>query len=198
MSWFRKEINRLKSFDYNNQIKFNERKLTRAQRDLLVESIFFNAFRNYEEFIREIFILYCLEKKSSKRPNSKSYIKPKNFLHAEQLIKSSMPFLDWTSPDTIIDRADLFLHNGHPVKLPYTTHRQQLANFKRIRNHIAHNSIESEKDFLKVVRLYNHGTLPVNPPTPAEYLMLTSRTNPNNYNLLDFFDLMLQITTDLT
>lgn len=198
VSWFTQELNRLRRFDFDNQRKFAAGQLTRSQLELLVESIFFNGFRSYEGFIREVFILYCLEKKSTKRPNSKSYLKPVNFLHAEQLLKSSMEFLDWTSPDTIIARSELFLQNGHPVKLPYTANRLQLANFKKIRNHIAHNSLESEIHFSKVVRTYYHGVMPLVIPSPAQYLMLTSRTTAGNYNLLDFFDLMAQMTSDLT
>lgn len=139
-----------------------------------------------------------MEKKSTKKPNAKSFLKPNNFLHTEQLLKSSMEFLDWTSAESVIERAELYLKNGHPIKLPYTTYKLQLNNFKKIRNHIAHNSIESEKHFSKVVRTYYHGIIPLTIPSPAQYLMLTSRSNPSNYNLLDFFDLMNQISNDLT
>jgi hypothetical protein len=198
VNWFTQEINRLRRFDFDNQKKFNNRELTISQLELLVESIFFNSFRSYEGFIREIFILYCMEKKSSKRPHSKSYLQPINFLHAEQLLKSSMDFLDWTSPDTVINRAELCLENGHPVKLPYTINRLHLQDFKKIRNHIAHNSIESEQNFSKVVRTYYNGVTPFVIPNPAKYLMLTSRVNPLNYILLDFFDLMIKMTNDLT
>lgn len=198
VTWFTQEIARLRRFDFANQSKFTAGQLTRSQLELLVESVFFNAFRSYEGFIREVFILYCMEKRSSKRPNAKSYLKPINFLHAEKLIKSSMEFLDWTSADTVIERAELFLNNGHPIKLPYTTHRLQLNDFKKIRNHIAHNSIESEIQFSKVVRMYYHGVMPLTLPSPAQYLILTSRSNPGNYNLLDFFDLMTQMTSDVT
>jgi len=195
---FTQDIARLRRFDFLNQTKFNNGQLTRPQLELLVESIFFNTYRSYEGFIREVFILYCMEKKSSKKPNAKSFLKPNNFLHAEQLLKSSMAFLDWTSADTVIERAELFLNNGHPIKLPYTTHKVQLNNFKKIRNHIAHNSIESEIQFSKVVQIYYHGVVPLAIPTPGQYLMLTSRSTPANYILLDFFDLMIQMTSDVS
>lgn len=197
VNWFTQEIARLRRFDFENQTKFAAGRLTRSQQELLVESMFFNGYRSYEGFIREVFILYCMEKKSSKRPNAKSFLKPNNFLHAEQLLRSSMAFLDWTNADTVIERAELFLNNGHPIKLPYTTHKVQLNNFKKIRNHIAHNSIESEIHFSKVVQGYYHGIMPLSIPTPAQYLMLSSRTNPANYILLDFFDLMIQMTSDV-
>jgi hypothetical protein len=197
-SAFNREIERLEKFDLTNQHRFNAKQLTKPQLELLVESIFFAAFRNYEGFIREVFILYTLEKQGSKKPKVKSYLKPNNFEHAELLIKSSMPFLDWTSPDTVIERAELFLQNGHPIKLPYSTNLQQLKDFKKLRNHIAHNSMESEVQFEKLVRTYFHGVKPLVMPTPGQYLMFSSRRTPTNYLLLDFFDLMKQISIDLT
>jgi len=109
-----------------------------------------------------------------------------------------MPFLDWTKPETVIERSELYLENGYPVKLPYTTNLQQLKNFKTLRNHIAHNSIESEIQYEKIVRTYNHGVRPLKIPTPGQYLMLTSRINPGNYLLLDFFNLLKTISIDLT
>ncbi|MCX8523100.1 hypothetical protein OF897_04085 [Chryseobacterium formosus] len=195
---FIKEIIRLEKFDFQNHQKFNSNKITKAQLELMVESIFFAGFRSYEGFIREIFILYCLEKKTLSKKNIKSYLKPKNFEHSEQLLKSSMPFLDWTSPESIIARSELYLEDGYPIKLPYTTNLQQLKDYKRLRNHIAHNSVESEIQYEKLVRAYNSGVRPMVIPTPGKFLMLTSRLNPRNYLLLDFFDLMKQISIDMT
>ena len=196
---FNQEINRLQKFDFLNQQKFSNRELTKAQIELLVESIFFSAFRSFEGFLREVFILYCMEKQSSKRPKVKSYLKPRTFEHTEQMIKSSMEYLDWTNPSTLVERSEMYLaNNGHPIKLPITTNLQQLKEFKKIRNHIAHNSIESETHFIKIVRTYNNGVQPLRIPNPGEYLMFTSKRNRSNYLLLDFLDLMKQLAIDLT
>ncbi|GAA3916919.1 hypothetical protein GO495_19870 [Chitinophaga oryziterrae] len=194
---FIKEITRLQKFDYSNHQKFSRGELTKSQIILLVESIFFAGFRKYEGFLKEIFILYCLEKQSSKRPVIKSYLKPKDFTHCEELIKSGMPFLDWNSPDALIARAETFLENGHPIKLPYTANLQVLRDYKKLRNHIAHNSNESLQEFVKLVRIYYSGIIPLKIPTPGEYLMLSSKKKRENYLLLDFFDAMKNISADL-
>lgn len=194
---FVSEIDRLEKFDFTNHKKFATKQLSKSQLELLVESIFFAAYRSYEGFLREVFLLYSMEKQSRKTPQVKSYLKPKDFEHAEQLIKSSMNFLDRTSPDTVIERAETYLHNGHPIKLPYSTNRTQLFQFKKIRNHIAHNSVESQNDYEKVIKAY-FGVIPLKVPTPGQYLMLPSKTNAANYNLLDFFDLMRTLSNDLT
>lgn len=194
---FISEIERLEKFDFSNHKKFVANELSKSQIELLVESIFFAAFRNYEGFLREIFILYCLEKQPIRNAIVHSYLKPRNFEHSEQLIKSSMKHLDWTSPDIVIARSEVYLQNGHPIKLPYTTNRQQLYDFKKLRNHIAHNSPESEDDYKKVLKNY-YNVLPLKIPTPGRFLMEASRSNAANYLLLDFFDLMKTISSDLT
>lgn len=195
---FIQEINKLERFDFLNHKKFNSSELTKDQMELMVESIFFAGFRAYEGFIREIFVLYCLEKQTPTKKKVKSYLKPKNFEHSELLVKSSMPYLDWTSPETVISRSELYLEDGYPIKLPYTTNLQQLKDFKKLRNHIAHNSLESETQYEKLVRTYYGGVKPLVCPTPGQYLMLTSKVKTTNYLLLDFFDLMKKISVDLT
>ncbi|HLO69552.1 MAG TPA: hypothetical protein VK167_01700 [Flavipsychrobacter sp.] len=191
------ELKRLEKFDLDNQKKFLSKKLTKPQIELLVESIFFSAFRAYEGFIREIFLLYCMEKQSPTKKKVVSYLKAKDFKHTESLIKSSMSFLDWTSPDVVIERAELYLLEGYPIKLPYSANLIPLRTYKKIRNHIAHNSVESQADFIKVVKAYNN-TIPLKIPSPGEYLMLSSKQNKNNYLLLDFFDLLKKLASDLT
>lgn len=195
---FIQEITRLERFDFLNHQKFSINELTKPQMELMVESIFFASFRSYEGFIREIFVLYCLEKHTPTKRNVKSFLKPKNFEHSELLVKSSMPFLDWTSPETVIERSELYLKDGYPIKLPYTTNLQQLRDFKKLRNHIAHNSFESEIQYEKLVRTYYNGVKPLIIPSPGQYLMLPSKRNATNYLLLDFFQLMKTISLDLT
>lgn len=71
--------------------------------------------------MRDVFLLYCLEKRPQTGKKVGSYLKPKSFHHAEQLIQSSMPFLDWVSPETVVSRAELYLDQGFPIKLPVAT-----------------------------------------------------------------------------
>src|ERR1700690_2131519 len=86
---FVKEIKRLRAFDERNQEVFSLHtagSLTKKQLHLLVEAIFFAGFRAYETFIREVFLLYCLERSKSSGIKVKSHLKPLSFEHAEQLI----------------------------------------------------------------------------------------------------------------
>ena len=193
---FSQELNRLRNFDAENQINFGKGKLTRRQLHLLTESLFFAAFRAYEAFIRDVFLLYSIEKTPATSKKVKSYLSPLNFAHAEQLIQSSMPFLDWASPDAVIKRAELYLKNGEPIKLPYTTQLQQLRNIKRIRNHIAHNSKESKGEFIKVVKSH-YSMVPLKIPTAGEFLLLTEKKLKKQYKLLTYFKLLDKMSTEL-
>jgi hypothetical protein len=197
------EINRLQHYDANNQRNYHgsatrpsSTKLSKLQLHLLTEAIFFAGFRAYENFIRDIFLLYCMEKQPNTRKKVKSYLSPMNYSHTEVLIQSSMPFLDWSSPDTIIDRASIYLQDGYPIKLPLTTNIEALRNFKKLRNHIAHNSKESLDEYIKVVKRYIT-TIPLQIPSPGEILLITDRSNPTQYILLSFFELMKILAGDL-
>jgi hypothetical protein len=195
---FDSELKRLESFDAENQARISafSGSISVLQLHFITEAIFFKAFRAYESFVRDVFLLYCLEKRPKSGGCVTSYLSPKGFLHAEELIQSSMRFLDWTNPDTIIERAELYLKDGFPVKLPYTIHRENLLDFKKIRNHIAHDSKESLSGYLSVIRRH-FGVVPLRIPPPGEFLLVTDRNDPNKYKLLVFFDLMRKISYDL-
>jgi hypothetical protein len=194
---FSNTINGLKILDSNNQSNFQSRLLSKKQLHILTESIFFTGFREYENFIRDIFLLYTQEKNKRNGDTVISYLKPKDFFHAEKMVQSSMSFLDWNSPDTVIERSELYLKDGFPIKIPYTAYRSSLSDFKILRNHIAHNSTHSLNGYLKVLRSY-YGTNPLKIPSVGEYLLLTSKRDRTKYHLLEFFKLLEDLANNIT
>lgn len=194
---FTREVQSLENFANSNQTKFAAGVLSKKELVLLTETVFFRCYRHYENFIRDIFLLYCREKNTLNGRRVLSYLKPSNYTHTEELIKSSMHFLDWTSPDIIIQRSELYLQNGFPIKLAYTAHKDELNRYKKIRNHIAHNSIESYNQYIKVVKGH-FGVVPLTVPTPGEFLLLISPTPPLRYYLLQFFDTVKQVAQEIT
>jgi hypothetical protein len=115
--------------------------------------------------------------------------------HAEELLQSSLYFLDWSSPDKLIERAETYLQNGYPIKDVISANMRKLRNLKRIRNHIAHMSKESQVDYLKVVREH-YGTNPLRVPPPGEFLLL-SKTGFSTYYLTDYFELIAEVAIQL-
>ena len=190
---FQLEIQRLEKFDAENQKNFAASALSQKQLHLLTEAIFFSSFRTYENFVRDIFLLYCMGKNPfSGRRKVKSFLTPLDFLHAENLIKSAMPFLDWSSPDTIISRSELYLKNGFPIKDAIEPHLIELREFKKIRNHIAHNSTESFGEYVKVLKRH-YSVIPLTPPSPGEFLLLSTTGSTPMYKLQQFFSAVRSI-----
>lgn len=194
------ELNRLVRYHAENQRLFSSAKrsnMTLHQLHMNVENIFNTAFRCYENFMRDIFLLYCQEKVPKSGQPVQSYLRPKDFLHAEAMIKSSMQFLDWSNPDVIIQRSELYLKDGVPVKIHYVTHRETLRDIKHIRNHIAHNSEESLELYKKVIKKY-YTILPLEIPRPGKFLLEPDRKTPSKKKLLVYLEFLKQISSDLT
>lgn len=201
---FQAEINRLLRFDSDNQRRFSlsagsrpRNGLTKRQLHFLTESVFLTAYREFEGFIQDIFLLYTLEKTPKTGSTVRSFLKPRDFAHAGELIKSSMPFLEWTNPDSVIERAELYLLDGFPIKLPYTTSKETLSDLKTIRNHIAHNSNESTAKYTRVLRKH-YGTIPLKVPSPGEFLLVNDKKDPSKYKLVVYLEFLKQLSTDLT
>ena len=196
---FQTELKRLERFDAINQTMFSTSAsvLSKHQLHFLTEAIFFRAFRAYEKFLGDIFLLYCLEKRPRSGAKVTAYLNPKSFAHAEKLIQGSQRFLDWLDPDTVISRAEVYLKDGFPIKLPYSTNREVLKDLKKIRNHVAHDSKESYRGYQSVL-MHHYRTIPLRIPSPGEFLLLSDLNDPTKYKLLVFFDLMRTLSIDLT
>lgn len=194
------QLRSLRMLDSLNQRQFTTRvgrksDLTKAQFHVLTESIFFAAFRAYEQFIQNIFVLYCCGSQPSRRRLVRPYLKPKTLKHAIELLQSSMPFLDWRSPDSLINRAETYLEGGYPIKDVIAANLESLRDLKRIRNHIAHMSAESHAEYLKAVKRH-YGTVPLKVPRPGEFLLLTPRGSAS-YHLSDYLQLIERVATQL-
>jgi len=195
-----KEFEVLRKLDFSNQQHYSKLllagkrpRLTKAQIHLLTEGLFSNAFRCYQLFLNEVFLLYCTGRYSCRKKRVKSFLNAKNILHAKELIQSSMPYLDWSNPNTVLDRAELYLQDGYPIKQSIATNREGLLDLERVRNHIAHMSDESKRGYLKTLK--NHfGVDPLRVPPPGKYLLLPHRTIVTQYYLLYYFDLIERVS----
>lgn len=156
---FRDEMNRLKRLDDLNQERFypgpgrpGRERLTKSQMHLLTEGILARAFSRYEAFIEQAFLLYCQGKPSKSGRKVRSYLAPRNASHARSLVQSGMTFLEWNSADNVIERSKTYLYPDSPIFTAMTAYRARLSNIRRVRNAIAHCSVEARAHFLKVVR----------------------------------------------
>jgi hypothetical protein len=97
-----------------------------------------------------------------------------------------MPFLDWSSPDNLLERAEAYLDEGYPVKTPLTANREVLREMKSLRNHIAHRSAESLLGYKKVLKSH-YATMPLRIPSPGEFL-LVARKMGSGYKLQEYIE----------
>lgn len=191
---FDKEIKRLRSIKFHSQSNLNislgrpkKNYITKRQMHLIQESTYFATFRTFENFIEEIFLLYCMGKRSQSGTHGIPYLAPTTYAHAADMIKSSQQFLDWSSPDIIIERSELYLKDGEPFKLVISSNINKLRSYKHLRNHIAHNSNQSRINYLKVLNNFLR-TVPTTIPTPGEFLSMNDPRHVGNTFLDSFID----------
>lgn len=193
---FQKELNRIRKLDTFNQKQFIENSaLTRSQIYYLTEGAFFTAFRAYEHFIRNIFLLYCSGRQSNNHRKVTSLLNSCSLEQSESILQSSMPFIDWNSTEALIKRAKTYLKNGFPIKDVLELNLASLRDLRKVRNHIAHMSPASTADFNQVLK--NHyGTVPINTPLTGEYLLMR-KTSKSDYYLLEYLNLMEKVARQL-
>ncbi len=197
---FDAELKRLTRLDEQNQRMFyagpgrpRVGRISVSQMHLLTEAIFTRAFAKYECYMEEAFILYCRGRPTRSGEYIASYISPRNYLHARSMIKSSMPFLEWNSPDTIIERSKAYLAPDNPIFLGVTNHQVRLSRMRSIRNAIAHSSDEAEAKFRKTIR-DELGIAPLTPPTVGGFLMMSDRqVNHRHHYLKSYIDILFEV-----
>lgn len=181
---FNAELKRLESLDDLNQERYfpgpgrpGKLRLSAGQMHLLTEAILTRAFSKYEEFIEQVFVLYCQGRPDLSGARVGSYIVPRNAQHARAMLKAGMAFLEWNSPDKVIGRCETYLHKDSPIFLAISTHQTRLTHIRRVRNAIAHSSSEAINQFQRTVR-DELGAAPLRPMSPGHFLIMTDRRAP--------------------
>lgn len=169
---FRRDITTLFLLDQRTQAQ--NPSLVSSQIATINEAIFVRAFRAYENLLESIFIDYVQGENTLGGGNVVSYLRPRDAIHAYEMVKSSQPFLEWNRPSTVLARSETYLDCGGPIKTVLAAKQSLLQDFRKLRNHIAHNSRTSTEDYKKVVQHYLT-TLPLTLPTPGEFLQLSKR-----------------------
>jgi hypothetical protein len=192
---FQLEINPLFILDQKNQETLGTT-TNQKQLHLINEAIFTQSFRGLENFIQTVFIEYVMGSTTIHGDNVTSYLTPLNNEHAYDLIKSSQPFLEWNSPDILIKRSEVYLDNGFPVKLVISSNKSKIEDFKKIRNHIAHNSKESLVAFKKVLTRH-YSTIPLAIPSPGKFLQEQSKVDKRHTLLREYLNSISDIAEAL-
>lgn len=172
---FRREL--LTCYLLNQQI--NESAPSTAEHvHLLRESIFLNAYIATERLLEESFLAFTMGESTLSGVLPNCHLSPSDEQHAYAMIRSSQPFLDWTSPDVVVQRCETYFLNGDPLKSKVTSAMEILRHAKRIRNYLSHRSRESVQDFKKT----ENALLPTPPLKPisrcGDFLSLIPSSGP--------------------
>lgn len=193
------EIDRLLRLDARNQQRFRAgpgrpgpAALSTNQMNLITEGIFLRGFSLYEKFLEEIFIFYSRGRSTRSGDSVESFLRPRNGAHARDMVKSHMTFLEWNSPETIIQRCDIYLRDGSPIKIALTSNLTRLGYMRRIRNAIVHRSREASDRYAIVVR-DELRAMPLNIPNPGEFLLSTDPRARSTYFLISYLGVLKNV-----
>lgn len=81
------------------------------------------------------------------------------------------------------------MQDGFPIKDQYAARMEVFRDMRRLRNHIAHNSLESLAGYKVVIRK-QYSVDPVPLPVPGEYLLRTDKDDTSRYMLVTYFEFL--------
>jgi len=132
--------------------RYSWKPISWKQADEIVELAFLKCFIIWETFQEEAFICYLLGESPPNEEKIVRYFFPDNREHAKKLYIDQRGFSDWTTPETVIERAEVVFESGGLFKRALSPRMVELKEIKKIRNAIAHRSGQAKSQFEKIVR----------------------------------------------
>lgn len=120
--------------------------------DILAEGIFIRGFTAFENCLEDLFLHFSSGGRSKSGNLASSRISGCSREEAREIIKNGHRFLDWSSPRAIKDRSSIFFHDGEPFSTQMNSISGSFSDAEKIRNMIAHDSIESGIAYTEVQR----------------------------------------------
>lgn len=138
---------------------------TDYQSDAYAEALFLRAFTAYENDVEKLFLHYVTGGLSLDGKPANTYLKLTDEMTARRLTKAGYKFLSWAKPQDIRMTADTYIENGWPISGVMSAKSQDLSDCERVRNRIAHNSLEALVNFNVVQRnlLQTERLFPITP-----------------------------------
>ncbi|MFZ2868817.1 hypothetical protein [Zavarzinia sp.] len=122
------------------------------QADAYAEALFLRAFTAYENDLEKLFLHYVTGGGSLKGVVAKTYFREIDETLARKITRAGYKFLSWAKPQEIRKTAENYIENGWPISEVMNSKSKDLADCEKIRNRIAHKSIESINSFNEVQR----------------------------------------------
>lgn len=155
--------------------------------EALVELAFLKAYIGWEVFVEQAFYVYAQGYPAPDGSRAVRYVRPNDDDHVTQLIQPHpLRYVDWTVPETIRSRAKSFFKDGEPFETVLASSTHFLHNLKKIRNAIAHASIDA------VSKYESYATTTLGRPCtglrPGAFLIEPAPGNSQSTILADFFE----------
>ena len=198
---FCNEVELVRKLDFINQTRAQRPGLSaamaaeaRLELHLASEGLFMRLFRHWERFLENSFLLAATSQPSASGRRAHSYIRPRSKSHAYEITMGSRDVISWSKPAAVLERINLLLRDGYPMSEHVEAVRSDLTSMERIRNRIAHESDESQIQYLKVVRCH-FMVLPTRFVSPGRLLNLMARGTHVHY--LEHYCQVLEATATL-
>jgi hypothetical protein len=133
------------------KIENNPGLLHQPQVDLIFELAFLKIFIAWEQFLENTFVRYMCGASSLSGKKPIRIISARYLDGALRVICGERPYADWASVEIVVERANRFFDNGEPYATPLQSAAAELANMRKVRNHIVHHSNKSREDFTKLL-----------------------------------------------
>lgn len=121
-------------------------------KELVIELAFLRAFKAWEAFLEESFILYMLGKSPPTGSPPHCLASPLNRTVAERLVSDGREYSRWASVSNVVARAGLFFQDGGPYKQVLASRQYKFDEMNTLRNSIVHTSGSSQRKFEGLVR----------------------------------------------
>jgi len=120
--------------------------------DALLEALFLRFFTQYEADLEVLFLHYVTRGVSISGVAAPTLLAVSDEDKARRLVKAGNRFLSWAKPRYIQEKAETYMEHGWPFVDIIATNSQILGDCEKVRNRIAHQSIEAASAFAEVQR----------------------------------------------
>jgi hypothetical protein len=120
--------------------------------DAYAEAIFLRSFTAYENELERLFLHYVTGGLTLSGAAPNTYLRVSDESLARKLTKAGFRFLSWAKPSQTRETASTYIENGWPIADMMSANAQDLSDCEKLRNRIAHNSLEAAAEFNSVQR----------------------------------------------
>lgn len=171
----------ISSIDFVNKSEYLATEKLKNVRDMVVKQAFISVFTEWEHFLENSTIAYALGEHSIKGHLPVRYILPKDEEHANQLIKGTSSYPDWSKMEIVIKLEESLFEGGVPYKEALQGFSSKFKEIKKVRNYIVHNSIKSSEEFDSLVRTaLRASSVGI---SPTEFLLSKKNSTPFFYEV---------------